>query len=157
MFGTHLTAVGTLGRIVLSTVALWMAACQSEPAAPHSPAVEASSPALGYLEVVTTDVEGTVALQERMHGLSFGPKDAAMGNARIAEMRGGTLMGVREPLAAHETSVVRAYVAVDDIEKATAAAGAAGATIAYPPTKQAGYGTFAIVIKDGVEHGLWQR
>jgi hypothetical protein len=34
---------------------------------------------------------------------------------------------------------------------------AAGATIAYPATRQGSQGTFAIVIQGGVEHGLWQR
>ena len=29
--------------------------------------------------------------------------------------------------------------------------------IAYPPTRQGNQGTFAIVIKGDVEHGLWQR
>jgi len=66
------------------------------------------------------------------------------------------LVGIREPLADHEEPVVRSYVAVEDIEAAAKAAEAQGALVAYPPTPQGTYGTFAIVMVDGVQHGLWQ-
>src|SRR5512135_2054056 len=41
-------------------------------------------------------------LYERLHGLSFGPPDADLGQARIATRADGALVGIRRPLAAHE-------------------------------------------------------
>lgn len=111
---------------------------------------------VGYLEIVTPDVDATCALYESVHGLSFGPKDADLGGARAARKPDGTVVGVRAPLAAHESPIVRAYLAVDDIQEAVKGAQQRGATIAYPPTKQGEHGTFAIVIQDDVQHGLWQ-
>lgn len=157
-FRTRTTATQLFGRLALAVTALSFAGCQSEPApASHGQSHEVPVPAIGYLEIVTTDAEATIALYESVHGVSFGPKDAALGNARAAETSGGTLIAVREPLAEHEGPIVRAYLTVDDVEKAVKAAEAGGATVAYPPTKQGEYGTFAIVIKDDVQHGLWQR
>ncbi len=112
---------------------------------------------VGYLEIVTPNVDAACALYESVHGLTFGPKDEALGNARAAKRPDGSLVGIREPLAAHEGPMVRAYVAVQDIHKAAKAAEERGATIAYPPTKQGEHGTFAIVIQDDVQHGLWQQ
>lgn len=110
-----------------------------------------------YLEVVTEDVDGTCALYAAMHGVAFGAPEAAMGQARLAPLPDGRRVGVRAPLADHETPIVRTYVGVDDIEAATQAAVEAGGMVAYPPTAQGDFGTFAIVIQGGVQHGLWQR
>lgn len=109
-----------------------------------------------YLEIVTEDVDGICAMYEEMHGVSFGQKEAELGHARVAKLPNGNLVGVRAPLADHETPITRAYVAVDDIEVATKRAAERGAVVAYPPTKQGTWGTFAIVIHAGVQHGLWQ-
>lgn len=111
---------------------------------------------VGYLEIVTPDVDSACALYESLHGLSFGPKDEALGHARAARRPDGTLVGIRAPLAEHEGPIVRAYVTVDDIHNAVKSAEEGGAMVAYPPTKQGEYGTFAIVIPDDVQHGLWQ-
>ena len=92
-----------------------------------------------------------------MHGLSFGPPDPDLGHARVATQADGTLVGIRNPLAAHEQPIMRAYLAVEDIEQAIKKAEESGATIAYPPTRQGNHGTFAIVIQGDAEHGLWQR
>jgi uncharacterized protein len=113
--------------------------------------------AVHYLEIISEDVDAQTALYERMHGLSFGLPDPDLGMARVATQRDGTLVGIRKPLAAHERPMMRAYLAVDDIEDAAKGAEAAGATVAYGPTEQGDRGTFAIVIQGGVEHGLWQR
>ena len=110
-----------------------------------------------YLEIVGDDVDALTALYERVHGLSFGPPDPDLGQARVATRPDGTLVGIRKPLAAHEQPIVRTYLAVDDIERAVKKAGGGGAIIAYPPTRQGPRGTFAIVIQGGVQHGLWQR
>lgn len=110
-----------------------------------------------YLEIVSNDADALTGLYERMHGLSFGPPDADLGQARVATRADGALVGVRKPLAAHEQPILRTYLAVDDIQDAVKKAEGAGAIIAYPPTRQGQRGTFAIVIQGGVEHGLWQR
>lgn len=109
-----------------------------------------------YLEVVTNEVDATCALYGALWNMSFGEADAALGQARTATRPDGTVIGVRAPLADHEAPILRSYVAVDDIAAATKAAEANGAMIAYPPTAQGEHGTFAIVILDGVQHGLWQ-
>ncbi len=130
--------------------------CPSEPATLPSPPPTIQATTVGYLELVTTDVDATCALYERMHGLSFGPKVEELGRARVAKQPDGTLVGIRAPLAAHEGPIVRAYLTVEDIDAAVKTAEQEGATIAYPPTKQGDYGSFAIVIQHEVEHGLWQ-
>lgn len=111
---------------------------------------------LHYLEIVTDDADALIALHERVHALSFGPPDPDLGQARVATRQGGTRVGIRRPLAAHEQPIVRAYLAVDDIELAVKTAAEHGAIVAYPPTRQGQRGTFAIVIQGGVQHGLWQ-
>jgi len=109
-----------------------------------------------YLEIVCTDVAAQCAVLERVHGLSFGPEVADLGNARVAEASDGSLIGVRAPLADHEQPIVRTYLAVDDIAKAVKDAEAAGAVIAYPPTQQGDTGTWAIYFFNDIQIGLWQ-
>ena len=92
-----------------------------------------------------------------MRGLSFGPPDADLGQARVATGPDGTLVGIRKPLAAHEQPIMRTYLAVEDIQQAVRQAEDSGAAIAYGPTQQGQRGTFAIVIQGDVQHGLWQR
>lgn len=110
-----------------------------------------------YLEVVTDDVDGICAMYEEMYGVAFGQKEAELGQARAAKLPSGNVVGVRAPLADHETPIMRTYVAVDDIAAAVKKAKDRGAEVAYPPTKQGAWGTFAIVIHGGVQHGLWQQ
>jgi predicted enzyme related to lactoylglutathione lyase len=114
-----------------------------------------------YLEIVSndidTDIDTLAGLYERMHGLSFGPPDPDLGQARVATRTDGTLVGIRKPLAAHEDPIMRIYFAVEDIEEAVKRAEQCGATVAFPPTRQGDRGMFAIVIQGGVQHGLWQR
>ena len=113
--------------------------------------------AVHYLEIVSNDLDTLTALYQRMHGLSFGPPDPDLGQARVATRMDGTLVGIRKPLAAHEQPIMRTYLAVEDIQQAVKKAEDSGALIAYPPTRQGQRGTFAIVIQGGVQHGLWQR
>ena len=110
-----------------------------------------------YLEIVSTEADTLTALYQRLHGLSFGPPDPDLGQARVATGPDGTLVGIRQPLAAHEQPIMRTYVTVADIHHAVHEAAEQGATIAYPPTRRGQRGTFAIVIQGDVEHGLWQR
>jgi predicted enzyme related to lactoylglutathione lyase len=113
--------------------------------------------AVHYLEIVSNDVDALTALYERLLGLSFGPLDPDLGQARVATRADGSLVGIRKPLASHEQPIVRCYLAVDDIHQATKQAEAQGALVAYPPTQQGQRGTFAILIQGDVQHGLWQR
>ena len=113
--------------------------------------------AVHYVEIVSNDADTLTGLYQRMHGLSFGPADPDLGQARVATQADGTVVGIRKPLAAHEQPIVRTYLAVEDIEQAARTAEEHGATIAYPPTRQGQRGTFAIVIQGDVQHGLWQR
>ena len=116
-----------------------------------------STMAVHYLEIVSDDVDGQIEFYRRVHGLSFGPPDPDLGHARVATRADGTMVGIREPLAAHEQPIMRTYLAVEDIQQAVEQAGDSGATIAYPPTRHGELGTFAIVIQGDVQHGLWQR
>jgi predicted enzyme related to lactoylglutathione lyase len=113
--------------------------------------------AVHYLEIVSKDMDALTELYQRMHGLSFDPPHPDLGHARVAPLADGSLVGIRKPLAEHEQPILRTYIAVEDIEQAISEAEECGAMIAYPPTRQGNQGTFAIVIKCGVEHGLWQR
>ncbi len=110
-----------------------------------------------YTEIVCNDVASQCAALERLHGLSFGAPVAELGQARVAETSGGSLVGVRAPLAAHELPIIRTYVEVEDIAQAVKEAEAAGAVIAYPPTQQGDTGTWAIYMLGDLQFGLWQR
>lgn len=110
-----------------------------------------------YLEIVCRDVDVQCAALERVHGLSFGPPVADLGQARVAEASDGSLIGVRAPLAEHEQPIIRTYLEVDDIARAVREAEAAGAVVAYPPTRQGDTGTWAIYFLGDVQFGLWQR
>lgn len=116
-----------------------------------------SSMRIHYLEIVCQDVDAQCAALERVHGLSFGPAVADLGQARVAKAPDGSLIGVRAPLAQHEQPIVRTYLEVKNIAKAVEEAEAAGALIAYPPTQQGETGTWAIYILGDVQMGLWQR
>jgi predicted enzyme related to lactoylglutathione lyase len=113
--------------------------------------------AVHYLEIVSNEVDALAGLYQHTHGLSFGPPDPDLGQARVATQADGALVGIRAPLAAHEQLIMRTYFAVENIQQAVKKAEESGATIAYPPTRQGDQGTFAIVIQGDVEHGLWQR
>ena len=110
-----------------------------------------------YLEIVCRDVAAQCALLERVHGLSFGPAMADLGQARVAKAADGSLIGVRAPLAEHEQPVTRTYLEVEDIARAIKDAEAAGGEVAYPPTRQGDTGTWAIYFLGDVQLGLWQR
>ena len=109
-----------------------------------------------FLEIVTPDVDGACDLYAMMYGVTFGEPDQDLGGARIADLDGGGMLGIRAPLRESEIPVVRPYVLVDDIDAAVAAAAEAGAEIAMTPTVISDYGQFAIVIHGGIESGLWQ-
>lgn len=110
-----------------------------------------------YLEVVTNDVDAVCSTYVKTHGVQFGEPESQLGNARVAALHGGGLVGVRAPLRETEEPVVRPYWLVGDIEAAVAVVAEAGGVIAHPPLEIPGYGTFAIYFVGGNQHGLWQR
>ena len=79
-----------------------------------------------YVEIVSQAVDNQCKTLEKVHGLSFGPENPHLGGARVANTAEGGMIGVRAPLAEHEQPIVRLYFEVDDIQKAVAAAEAAG-------------------------------
>ncbi len=109
-----------------------------------------------YLEIVSKDLEASCKWYEELHGLRFGEADNALGGARTARLPTGELLGIRSPLSATEETIVRPYVLTDDIELAVKTAVTLGAEPALAPTPIEGHGICAIVIKDGVQSGLWQ-
>lgn len=110
-----------------------------------------------YLEIVAEDVEAQCAALESVHGISFGEPVADLGQAHLAKMPDGSMIGVRAPMAAHEQPIIRTYLEVADVAKALADAEAAGAMIAYGPAPQGDTGTWGIYILGGVQFGLWQK
>ena len=116
-----------------------------------------SSSQIHYLEIVCRDVSAQCAAWERIHGLTFGPAVADLGQARVAEAPDGCLIGVRAPLAEHEQPIMRTYVEVEDIVRSIQNAESAGAVVAYHPTQQGDTGTWAIYFLGDVQFGLWQR
>lgn len=110
-----------------------------------------------YLEVVTADMDATCSALERLHGVSFGEPEAALGNARTATLKSGGRIGVRAPMRADEEPVVRPYVLVDDIEAAVKVAEAAGGVFAMYATEVPGHGKFAIYVQGGIQYGLWEH
>ncbi|MEO1573850.1 MAG: hypothetical protein AAFU65_02720 [Pseudomonadota bacterium] len=128
--------------------------CAHEPASTTETSVRTG---VHYLEIVTPDVDAQCAALAKVHGVTFGPPVAALGNARVAEAADGRIFGVRAPLAESEQPIVRTYIEVADINQAARDVEAAGGLIAYPPTKQGDTGTWAVYIMGDVQLGLWQR
>lgn len=109
-----------------------------------------------YLEIVSSDVDGACAALSAIHGVSFSAPEAMLGNARLADLSDGGKIGVRAPMAEHDTPIARPYMKVDDIEASIQKLEAAGATFAMKATEIPGHGTFAIYILGDVQFGLWE-
>ena len=109
-----------------------------------------------YLEIVARDVEEVAALYSQIYGVAFGEADPNLGGARTAKLVGGGMIGIRAPLRDDEQPIVRPYILVEDIDASVSVARTAGAEIAMPPLEIEGYGQFAIIIREGIESGLWQ-
>ncbi len=110
-----------------------------------------------YLEIVTNEVDAVCAIYEQLHGVTFGDGDAGLGGARTAPLPDGGMLGVRAPMHETEEPVVRPYLLVEDIDAAAAAAVTSGGEIAHPPMEIPGHGKFAIFIRGGIHHALWQH
>lgn len=110
-----------------------------------------------YLEIVSSDVEPTCSALSQVHGITFGKPDAALGNARLADLTEGGQIGVRASMAEHDVPIVRPYLLVDDIEAATQAAEKAGGEFAMKGMEIPGHGKFAIYFVAGTQFGLWEN
>lgn len=125
-------------------------------ASPALATFEGETMKIQYLEIVTSDVDGTVAAYAAAHDVQFGEPVAELGGARTAPLADGGFVGIRAPLRDDEAPVVRPYWLVPDIAAAHDAAVEAGGQVAHPPLEIPGRGTFAIYHQGGNDHGLWQ-
>jgi predicted enzyme related to lactoylglutathione lyase len=150
-------------RSVLTPMVPALVLWASAPCIQDSPALEAQASKqekamlVQYLEIVTADVDATCSALEKLHGVSFGEPEAALGNARTATLTGGGRVGVRAPMREDEAPVIRPYVLVDDIEAAVKAAEAAGGEFAMYATEVPGLCKFAIYFQGGIQYGLWEH
>src|SRR5688500_12779927 len=51
-----------------------------------------------YLEIVTPEVDAACGLYSQMHGVTFGKAEQNLGGARVANLAGGGMLGIRAPL-----------------------------------------------------------
>jgi len=150
------TVGGVLSGTFLVAVVAVFSLGKTEPASARG-AKESATMQVYYLEIVTKEVDAVCASYTAAMGVPFGQPVAGLGNARTAKLPSGGLVGVRAPLRETEEPIVRPYWLVDDIKAAIDAAAKAGGEVAHPPLEIPGYGTFAIYIQGGIEHGLWQK
>ena len=108
-----------------------------------------------YLEFVSSDVNA-VCTSLASEGIAFGEPVEALGNARVAYLPDGSMIGVREPMHVTEDPVTRAYLLVDDIEATLEQVTKEGGEVIHPALELPGLGSFAIYILGGIQHGLWQ-
>lgn len=118
---------------------------------------EWNAASIHYLEIVTPKVEETCGVLARIYDVRFGDPVAEAGNARTANLKDGGRIGVRAPMHAGESAVVRPYVLVQDVEAAVREAEASGGIVIVPPMPIGEQGVIAIYVLGGIEHGLWQR
>jgi predicted enzyme related to lactoylglutathione lyase len=109
-----------------------------------------------YLEIVTTDVSGTIAILEASHETVFSAPIAELGNGRLADLPDGSKISVRAPMHDAEAPTTRTYFLTNDIDKATAKAVEAGGELAHPVMEIAGHGKFSIFFYGGNQYGFWQ-
>ncbi|MFK7885750.1 MAG: VOC family protein [Gammaproteobacteria bacterium] len=112
---------------------------------------------IGYLEIVTADVDAVCASYAAATGVQFCDGVAALGNARTAPATDGGLIGVRASMHETEKPVIRPYWLVDEVDAAVLAAEKAGGEIIHPAMTLPGQGRFAIYRQGENEHGLWQH
>lgn len=109
-----------------------------------------------FLEIVTSDVDGTIAIFEASNGAEFSDPVPEFGNSRVAQMPDGGKISVRAPMHGAEEPVTRTYFLTNDIEAATEKAVAAGAELAHPVLEIPGQGKFSIFFHGDNQFGYWQ-
>jgi predicted enzyme related to lactoylglutathione lyase len=118
--------------------------------------METTIHAIHYLEIVTPDVEAARQLYSTAFGWTFRTSVSELGNASVATIPGGSLVGIRAPLHAGEVPVVRTYIRVPDPNAAEKEANRIGATILLESMDLAGWGKISTYEFGGIQHGLWQ-
>ncbi len=150
----------SLARRALGATALLASVCAVSASLGLAAQEDGAAPSLAveYLEIVTSDVEGTIQLLEKTHGVTFSEPNPGLGGARTAALRGGGRLGVRGSLAEHDIPVVRPYFLVPDLDAAVEQARAGGGEVAMGPTDiPPGPDKFSIFFLGGVQHGLYWR
>lgn len=109
-----------------------------------------------YLEMVVEDVDAARKLQEAVHGWRFAAPDPALGGSLVATLPSGVRCSLRARMHEQERLVTRAYVRVEDVERAAQRAQEQGAMLALAPMALEGHGRIAIWFHGGVEHGAWE-
>lgn len=109
-----------------------------------------------YLEIVTPDAGSIRDLYAETCGWQFQPMAPELGNAYVAELPGGALLGIRRPMTEDERPTVRTYMRVTDLKAAVETAARLGAEILLEEMEIPGRGMIAIYSHGGVEHGIWQ-
>lgn len=109
-----------------------------------------------YLEIVTPDSRAVRDFYREAYGYEFSDATPELGGAFFASLPGGSLIGIRAPLRETEEPIIRTYIRVSDIHRATRRAEELGAKIALGPTEIAGRGQIAIYLLGGIEQGIWQ-
>jgi len=119
-------------------------------------ATEQKPAEVSFLEIVTPTMDETCAMLAKLHGVTFSDPQMALGNARIAKLKGGGRLSVRKPMHAGEKPVVRPYLLVDDLDAAFKQAEEAGAQIMVGRMEIDG-GRFFLYQHGGIEHGVWEK
>ncbi len=111
---------------------------------------------IGYLEIVTPDVQHVCRMIEKSTGEKFDKPNPLLGNAYTVSTPDGGLVGVRAPMHDAEEPVTRTYFRTDKIEDATQAAINDGAELAHPVHELPGLCKFSIVFQGKNQFGFWQ-
>ncbi|GEA12936.1 hydroxylase [Alteromonas sp. KUL49] len=109
-----------------------------------------------YLEIVTPEAEQVCASYSDALMCEFSAPEPALGNARIAKLNSGGMLGIRLPMHDAEDPVSRPYYLVEDIEKAVTVASQSGAEVIVPPMDIPGFGKCSIVTYGNIQSGFWQ-
>ncbi len=108
-----------------------------------------------HLEIPADDVERAKRFYSAVAGWDFGSMSQFPDYwlFQTEEGHGGGLGKRGESVG----SVIRAYITVDNLEDAVAAAEANGGKVVTPPSDVSGMGRFAAVLdSEGSEIGLWE-
>jgi len=109
-----------------------------------------------YLEIVTVDIDAVCNQYAKFTGLQFSSPVPELGNARTAQLPGGTILGIRLPIHEPEQPAVRTYLRVNNLDASVKQAAESGAAILLDKMEIPGRGIIAIYEIGGIQQGLWQ-
>ena len=142
--------------LCLTTALIASFAATTQDKATDAKATEQKPAEVSFLEIVTPSMDETCDMLSKRHGVTFSDPQLALGNARIAKLKGGGRLSVRKPMHAGEKPVVRPYLLVDDLDAAFKQAEDAGAQIMVGRMAIDG-GRFFLYQHGGIEHGVWEQ